>query len=160
MPTTGLTSIGDRAFQGAFTGDSALKTLSLPSSVTSIGSNAFQGTGLTSIDLSSTQVTTINPSTFQDAASLNTVKLPVGLTTIRDKAFYGTTALKTLTQGNEETSNKLAASITSIGTYAFQNTGLTSLDLKDTTITDTYNNNTHTTHFGNSIFQGATSLMI
>ena len=51
-----LTSIGVRAFQSA----TNLSSLTVPSSLTSIGLRAFQASCLTSLDLSSTQVTTID----------------------------------------------------------------------------------------------------
>ena len=164
LPTTGLTSIGDRAFQGAFTGDSALKTLPLPSSVTSIGQSAFQSSGLTSIDLANTQVTTIQNSTFNGAASLATVKLPATVTSIGDSAFQGTTKLATLTQqgansGSEradEPTNKLSSSINSIGSSAFRQTGLENISLKDTKVTGADGDTTHS--FGNNVFWGATKL--
>ena len=123
----------------------------------------FYGSALESLDLSSTQITTIKSSTFRGAASLATVKLPAGLTTIEDSAFKGTTNLKTLTQqgaasgsvrADEATSNKLTKSITRLGTYAFRGTGLASIDLSDTKVTGEGN----ATSLGNSVFQQATSL--
>lgn len=125
----------------------------------------FGGSALESLDLSETQITTINAATFMGATKLATVKLPAGVTTIGTKAFKDTTALKTLTQGpatpvvgggysvaKEENGNKLTASINSINNYAFQNTGLTSIDLTDTNITGASG------FLGNSVFQYAAEL--
>ena len=163
--------------KGAFNNTAQLKTLNLPSTLTTLNSSdvegnnqvtynaTFYGSGITELDLSNTQITTINNATFMGATSLESVTLPAGLTTIGEKAFKDTTLLKTLTQkeatgspARADSSNKLTKSITSIGNYAFQNTGLVQLDLDATNITTSYNESTHTTHFGNSIFQGATRL--
>lgn len=54
----------------------------------------FGGSGIQSLDLSSTMITTINAATFMGATKLDTVTLPAGVTTIGTKAFKDTTALR------------------------------------------------------------------
>ncbi len=79
LPST-LTSIGDSAFQNT----PSLQTISIPDNVSSIGNSAFgsgnpaEGSGITSLDLSHTQVTSIPQQAFEDAENLETVKLPAG----------------------------------------------------------------------------------
>ena len=164
---TGLTNIGNNAFansgisslnlgdtqvntigQGAFANTTKLETLNVPSTLTTINSadsdnnRTFQGSAIKSLDLKNTQITQIQGGTFSGAASLATVKLPATVTTIGNKAFQGTTALTTLTQGDEETSGKLNDKITSINTLAFANSGLVTIDLSETKVTS----------FGNGTF--------
>ena len=59
--------------------------------LTSIGSYAFVGSGLTSIDLSNTNVDTIPHDTFADCYDLANVKLPKGLETIEGSRGLGST---------------------------------------------------------------------
>ena len=128
---TGVTSIGDYAFQRcfsltsitipssvtsigyyAFSGCSSLASIAIPSSVTSIGDYAFNGcSSLTSITIP-TEVTSIGDSTIQYCYSLTSISLPSGLTSIRDNAFSGCSSLTSITIPSE---------VTSIGSYAFSN---------------------------------------
>ena len=168
LSTTALTTIGN----GAFANTTSLTSLMVPNSLTTINSDnattgdnitaTFTNSGLTTLDLSQTKITTINNSTFNGAAKLETVKLPSTVTTIGQNAFKDTTALKTLTQAEPTPSetptgraagNKLASSLTSIGNSAFQGTGLESIDLSETKIIG-YDTNS----LGNSAFQDAASL--
>ena len=193
LPTR-ITSIGIRAFfnsgitaldlsntalttiqNGAFANTASLTSLMVPKTLTAINSDntitgditaTFTGSGLTTIDLSQTQIQTINNSTFNGATKLTTVKLPSTVTRINDNAFKNTTALKTLTQekpaasetpsapAGRATGNQLASTLTSIGNYAFQGTGLESIDLSETGIIG-YGENVS---LGNSAFQDAASL--
>ena len=173
LSTTALTTID----QGAFANTTNLKSLTVPNSLTTINSGdnqtsnntttynaTFTGSGLTTLDLSQTQIQTINVSTFNGATKLETVKLPSSVTTINANAFQGTTALKNLTQeapaqtpaapGSRATGNQLASTLKKIDTRAFQGTGLESIDLSQTQITGS---NTDTA-LGNSAFQDAASL--
>ena len=170
LSTTALTTIN----QGAFANTASLTALMVPKTLNNLVSadnsgndvNAtFSGSGLTSLDLSQTQIPTINVSTFNGATKLTTVKLPSTVTRINDNAFKGTTALKNLTQekpaasetpaapGSRATDNQLASTLTYIGTSAFQGTGLESIDLSETKIIG-YDTNS----LGNSAFQDAASL--
>ena len=166
LSKTALTTIGN----GAFANTASLTSLMVPKTLTAINSQdgtttdnvdaTFYGSGLTSLDLSQTQITSIANSTFNGAAKLETVKLPSTVASIGQNAFKGTTLLKNLTQeapatsetpapGSRATGNQLASTLTSIETRAFQGTGLESIDLSLTRIT---------TGLGNSAFQDAVSL--
>ena len=171
LSTTALTTIN----QGAFANTASLTALTVPKTLATLNSEntttgdiaaTFYGSGLTTIDLSQTQIPTINNSTFNGATKLETVKLPSTVTRINDNAFKGTTALKNLTQekpapsepapgpAGRATTNKLASTLTYIGTSAFQGTGLESIDLSETKIIG-YGDNVS---LGNSAFQDAASL--
>ena len=138
-----------------------LATLNSGNTTTDNITATFYNSAITSLDLSTTALTSIADSTFNGATKLETVKLPSTVTSIGQSAFQGTTALKTLTQeapaqtpsetpGSRATGNQLASTLTSIGTRAFQGTGLESIDLSLTGIT---------TGLGNSAFQNAASLI-
>ena len=149
LPST-VTRINDNAFKGT----TALKNLTqekpapsepapgptgrattnqLASTLTYIGTSAFQGTGLESIDLSLTGITTgLGNSAFQDAASLSDVTLPTGLKGIPAASFANTTSLKKIEIPS--TVNRInAGNSTFLG--AFQGSGLTSIDLSQTKVT-------------------------
>ena len=103
-------SIGDYAFHGC----DALTSVDLSStSLTSIGDNAFRYcVALTSVDLSSTSLTSIGEYAFRDCVALTSVDLSsTSLTSIGYYAFLGCDAL---------TSVSFPASLMSIGDYAFQ----------------------------------------
>ena len=172
LSKTALTTIG----QGAFANTTSLTALTVPKSLSEITSSnnanndvnaTFTGSGLTALDLSQTQIQTINVSTFNGATKLETVKLPSTVTRINDNAFKNTTALKTLTQEKpaasetpapgptgRATDNQLASTLKKIDTRAFQGTGLESIDLSETGILGTG----ETTALGNSAFQDAVNL--
>ena len=169
LSTTALTTIN----QGAFANTASLTALMVPKTLATLDSGdtttgdiaaTFFGSGLTSLDLSTTALTSIANSTFNGATKLTTVKLPSTVTRINDNAFKGTTALKNLTQEKpaasetpaapgRATDNQLASTLTYIGTSAFQGTGLESIDLSETKIIG-YDTNS----LGNSAFQDAASL--
>ena len=88
---------------GAFSGCSALTSVTFPASLTSIGDFAFQGcSALTSVDLSSTSLTSIGYATFYNCDALTSVAFPASLTSIGYYAFSGCEALTNLTvdEGN------------------------------------------------------------
>ena len=166
LSTTALTTI----YKGAFANTANLTELKVPKTLNNLASEddanndtnaTFSGSGLTALDLSQTKIQIINNSTFNGAAKLATVTLPSTVTRISDNAFKGTTALKTLTQeapapseptppiGRATGTNKLASTLTNISNYAFAGTGLESIDLSLTGITDS---------LGNSAFENAVSL--
>ena len=112
--------------EGLFKNVATLTTINIPTSVTSIGKEAFMNcTSLTEITISS-KVRTIGTSAFAGCTSLTTVNFAEGcnVTSISASAFDGATAL---------TSVNLPASVTFIGNYAFRNTAITSVDLKNVT---------------------------
>ncbi|MDR2119986.1 MAG: leucine-rich repeat protein [Tannerella sp.] len=104
---SGVTSIGLNAFSGA----TALTSVSLPASVTTIGNYAFNGTtALTYINLPG--VTSIGDNAFQ-LSGLESVSFAEGLTSIGSYGFFDA----------ELTYVILPASVTSIGTNAFRANG-------------------------------------
>ena len=120
-----------KEFGGATTGSSSNQTVT---------SSIFSGcTSLTTIDLSSTQVTSLPTNLFNGCSSLSNIKLPSGLTQIGQQAFAGATSL---------TSVNLPAGLTTISGSAFAGSGITSLDLSTTALTT----------INASTFNGATKL--
>ena len=107
---------------------------------------AFYGTGLTSIDLSNiTSYQTTSGSTlalpntlFYNCASLESVVLKNGTTSIGQGSFAGTTALTSITTGSATKASEgytAASDITTVGQFAFWQTGLSSVDLSAITNT-------------------------
>jgi uncharacterized repeat protein (TIGR02543 family) len=156
---TGVTSIGDLAFDGAsslisisipdtvtsiggqaFRGASSLTSITIPKSVTSIGSTAFQtATNLASITFDpESKLTTIGPDAFVDTA-IQTIAIPNSVTSIGYAAFAGARFLTSVTIPN---------SVTSIGDRAFAG----ARSLKAITIPNSV------TSIGEGAFDGASSL--
>lgn len=104
--SSSVTSIGS----GAFSGNTSLKSVSLPVGVKKIGQEAFADcTALTSVSLPST-LESIGAGAFYGCSSLGSVNIPSGVTSLGDDAFYGCSSLKTVT---------IPDSVTSIGDGAF-----------------------------------------
>ena len=148
---TGLTSIGEGAFEGC----DNLNSIVLPETLTSIGGNAFStsgpdvSSGLTSITIPN-MVTSIGDGAFA-GLGLNSITLPNSVTSIGINPFAGCTSLETITveEGNtvydsrdncnaiiETATNTLISgcqntiipnTVTSIGVEAFAWSGLTSI---------------------------------
>lgn len=112
-----VVSIGDYAFSGC----SGLAQITLPSGLTSIGNCVFKGcSSLNNLGIPS-GVTSIGSSAFKDCASLTEINLPNNLTSIGSHAFEGCIGLTEIAVPN---------TVTSLGSYAFtQCTGLTSATL-------------------------------
>lgn len=110
-----VTSIGQSAFDGC----TSLATINIPSSLTTIGDNAFyEARALSSKIVIPSGVLTIGASAFQYCTSLNNVVLSEGINEIKNNAFNNCNSLQSI---------QLPSTLTSIGNYAFANTGLTSI---------------------------------
>lgn len=155
---SGLTEIGDNAFQNS----SGYATINLPNTLSTIGEFVFAGSSLSSISLSSTLVSVISKNAFDGAASLTTVNLPTsGLLTIDDYAFQNCAMLSTMAIPSSlktigirafagciaYTSISLNSGLTTIGNNAFQGTTATSITIPATVIS-----------LGNDLFSGTTTL--
>ena len=92
MELDGVTEIGESTFV-----HSELRFIELPPTLRHIGPFAFQHSDLVSIDLSNTKITTIEHSTFENAALLVTVDLSnTNLSSIGEAAFFDCTSLSTI----------------------------------------------------------------
>jgi len=93
--TRKVTSIGYNAFKDF----RALKSVTIPNSVTSIGTS-FEGcTGLSSIVIGD-NVKSIGTSAFKDCSALTSINIPNSVTSIGSSAFYGCKGLKSVTLSN------------------------------------------------------------
>lgn len=112
-----VTAIGDNAFSGntkltsvtipssvtkigknAFKGCTKLKKVTIPKNVTSIGANAFYNCKkLTSVTFKGTKLTKIGDGAFQKCASLKSVTIPKSVTEIGKNAFNGCKKLSKVT---------------------------------------------------------------
>ena len=96
----------------AFSGCSALSSVTIPNSVTIIGGFAFRGCrALTSVNIPNS-VTTIEDWAFSGCSALTSVTIPNSVTTIGSEAFSECTNLQKVNIGN---------SVETIGTSAFEN---------------------------------------
>ncbi len=113
---TGLTSIGDFAFEGC----SGLTSVTIPTSVTSIDGHAFRNcSDLTSLTIPNS-VTSIGDFAFDGCSDLTSVEIPNSVTSIGVCAFSDCSSL---------TSVEIPNSVTSIGQSAFSLSGLTSITI-------------------------------
>ena len=123
-----VTSIG----AGAFEDCKNLPSITIPNSVTSIGEHAFYGcTGLTSITIPSS-VTSIKASVFYGCTNLTSIKVGSGNTKYDSRDNCNAiieTATNTIIRGCKNT--EIPNSVTSIGEYAFQKSGLTSITISN-----------------------------
>lgn len=109
-----------RIATGAFSGMTALETITLPASVREIGNMVFKDCKALKTVVIEAPLTALPASSFQGCESLTSVKLPASLTSVGARAFAGCTAL---------TSVDFPASLTSVGDEAFSHSGLTAADL-------------------------------
>ena len=112
-----------KIFELAFVACKALKSITIPDSVTEIGDSAFEGcSNLTSIVIPNS-ITCIGDGTFYWCENLTNVTIPDSVTSIGYGAFLGCSQLTSITIPN---------SVTSIGRDAFSEcTRLTSLHIND-----------------------------
>ena len=101
-----VVAIGDSAFSG----ETAITSITFPESLTSIGRYAFMGcTGLQTITIPGS-VAVVSTGAFQSCTGLTSVNLNAGTTDIGTYAFYGCSNLNYL---------YLSSTLKSIGNYAF-----------------------------------------
>lgn len=136
LPTS-LKSIGDEAFRFC----SSLRSVSMPVALKSVGNYAFAATGLESVEVPdgcvigkgvfedcgqlakasiSGSLTSIPESTFNACKSLKEVVLPDGYSSIKNGAFSGCRLLESFV---------LPSSVTYIGDFAFNWTGIKSINI-------------------------------
>ena len=120
----------DQYWHGPFAYCSALKQLTLPSTLRNInggnpgrGQGAFHNSGLTSIIIPE-GVTGLGDYAFTNCTALASVTLPSTLTSIGGSVFAGCTAL---------TSISLPSAVTTISDYAFTNSRITSISAPNAT---------------------------
>ena len=117
----GVYSISESAFSGC----TALESISIADTVSRIGASAFKGcTALKSITLPK-KVTKIETSAFEECSSLKTVTVLGGITQIGSRAFYNCAALESI---------NIPDTMTDLGTYAFFGcAALTAVNIPDGT---------------------------
>lgn len=122
---TGLTHIGAYAFYNL----SALAetNVSQLDSLTSIGEYAFAGTSITSMDLSGTEITSVEEGTFWQCRTLANVELPTTVTAIGIGAFSAT--------GLQSINFEDLYNLSSIDRSAFESSKITTADLSNTDLT-------------------------
>ena len=120
--------------RAAFSGVTAMKSLTVPGTLTSIGEYAFNGCTLLGGDLGGADegvlgtltiedgIETISKSMFSNCTALTTVTIPASVREIGDSSFSGCTALASVTFTNPQGSQCVK-----IGAYAFYACGLVSI---------------------------------
>lgn len=135
-------TVDNKVATRAFSGQSKLLSVKLPTSVTAVYSYAFAGCkGLQSVEAQK-KLETIDGSAFSGCDRLKEVKLPAdgALKTIGESAFYGCYALSSIS---------LPASLQTIGNATFEYSGLKSV---------TFAENSSLQSIGESAFQYCSSL--
>ena len=118
-----VTSIGKNAFKGAY-----ITSIVLPNSITSIEEGTFCGTPLTKIEIPNS-VTSIGKDAFR-SSYITSIEIPNSVTSIGEYAFAGCNKLIEI---------ELPSCLTSISRYTFQNcTSLKWVDLSNVTSIENY----------------------
>lgn len=148
--------IGKYAFQNC---ESLTNIGTLNGKITSLLDYTFDGTGLTSFDLSATNVTTLGSYVFRNS-KLTSVVVPETITSVGNGVFSGCVDLRTVqflapvakmsssmfSGCTNLTSVTIGDSVTELGDSAFANTALTAIDLKNVN------------KLGQKVFENCTSL--
>ena len=113
----GIVGIADAVFENC----AALTSVKLPYSVKYLGNSAFQGNKkLYQLETYENSLQIIGDYAFMDCEILSRITLSNGIERIGAYAFYNCERIK----NNELQETLIPDSVTSIGTYAFNNTGL------------------------------------
>lgn len=94
---TGLTSIGEDAFEGC----QNLQSIVLPNSITNIGQNAFLGCGSLASLFIPNSVTKIGAFAFRGCCSLTSITIPASVSSIGSSPFGGCTELASIIVNSE-----------------------------------------------------------
>ena len=125
--------------ESAFSWNSQLTSITIPSSVTGIGKSAFSSCGNLSSVTVGENVTNIGQDAFSNCSKLTSVKIPDSVLSIGENAFQGCANLSSATIGEN---------VTTIGNNAFSNCrNLTSVKIPDSVMS-----------IGDLAFQVCTSL--
>lgn len=130
LPTT-LETIGESAFHGTY-----LDAINFPDGLTTIGAHAFSNTHIQQALLPET-VTMVGEYAFYANQSLTTVSWPAAVQSIPNDCFYNCNVMQpfTIPEGIQQVGNyafnycysfasALPSTLSSIGTYAFENSGM------------------------------------
>jgi hypothetical protein len=126
-----------------------LTTITLPSNVTAIENQAFYGcTGLTTVNIPSTVLTTIVSGAFYGCTNLTSINIPMSVTAIGASAFFNCSKL---------TSIAFPSALITLGNSAFSGcSGLTSI----TTKTNAAFNLSNTSYVFNSVNKNTCTLYV
>ena len=147
FPGNSVTNIGNSAFRGC----RGLTSFTIPSSVTFIGIDALRDcTSLTGIVVDPSNNNFSNNSddsvkvlynkdkttllNYPTGNSANSFTIPDTVTTIFDAAFINTTNLTSIIFYTTDSSGNQISNVTSIGSFAFRNSGLTSVTIPDSDV--------------------------
>ena len=107
-------------YKAAFKGTSNLKSITIPANVSVIESEAFYGSGIESITFAAgSKLSSIGTSAFENTAKLAAVTIPNSVKQIREKTFYES-GIRSIT---------LSDSITEIGRFSFAESKLESVSI-------------------------------
>lgn len=113
----GITRIGSYSFYG-----SGIEEVTIGRNIDYIGYNAFLESDLVRVDMDFDNEADLGSGIFSNCDSLESVTLHEGIEYIPHSMLEGCTKLAEIT---------IPASVTNIGGYAFSNTGITDIEIKD-----------------------------
>lgn len=136
-----VTEIAEQGFSNTY-----YSKIKVPATVTKIGTAAFSFCySLESVEFAEgIQLETLSHGMFGASAGLKEIKIPDSVKTIEGLVFYGCTSLSSVTMNSVETIGReafedctaleeisLPSTLTTIGTMAFYNSGLKSVEIPD-----------------------------